>query len=126
MTNLELAQQAYANFAAGNIPAVLESYDDNISWRECAGMPMGNGGNPIHGKDAVLQQIFMPIPQHFENFGIKVDELIDFGNHVLMVGHYHGKSLATGKAINAATMHFITIHNGKVTRFVQVADTAML
>lgn len=39
MSNLAVVQKAYQDFGAGNIPAVLAAFDDNVKWMGLAAFP---------------------------------------------------------------------------------------
>ena len=44
VTNKEIIQGLYQNFASGDVPAVVATFDDNISWTEADGFPLALAG----------------------------------------------------------------------------------
>jgi uncharacterized protein len=126
MTNVELAKQAYANFATGNVPAVLALFDPAIEWHECNSFPFIEGDGIYIGPDAVLTKIFMPIPEHYDGFTINVTDIFGSGDKVAMQGFYEGVYKATGKKFKANAAHIWTFKNGKMTHFFQAVDTATI
>ena len=126
MTNVDLVKQAYSDFAAGNVEAVLALFDTEIEWNECKGMPYVKGDGFFTGPDAIVTNIFMNLPVSFDGFNIAVDEIFGADDKVVMVGHYQGVNRATGNPFKANAIHAWTVKNGKLTRFFQAADTVTL
>ena len=126
MDNVALLQEGYANFAKGNIEAVLAVWDPQIEWHECKGMPVVPAGarTPLVGHQAVLENIMTKLPEHFDGFGIEISEMFGSGDRVVMIGYYVGTLKATGNPFKAAVTHIWTLSNGKAKKLIQVADTA--
>lgn len=115
---MALVQRAYQAFGSGDMATVGELLAD-IEWNEAAGMPYGGR---YHGAAAVFANVLGPIAQDFEGFSAQPDEMLLAGDdRVLVLGHYRG----TGKAgaLEAPYAHLWTASDGKLTRFVQYADT---
>lgn len=55
-SNKEIIEQAYASFGAGDIPAALAAFADDIQWVEPDGLPYA--GTYV-GPQAVLEGVFM-------------------------------------------------------------------
>jgi ketosteroid isomerase-like protein len=126
MTNLELTQQAYSNFAAGNVPAVLAVFHPQIEWRSVTGMPYVQGDGIFVGAEAIVQNVFMNIPAHIDGFNIDVKEMFAADDKVVMVGFYEGTWKPTGKPFHANATHVWTFKDGLVTHFFQALDTAAI
>lgn len=126
MSNLELIQQGYKNFAEGNVEAVLANFDPKIEWHESTGFPYVKGDGISVGPEAVVQDVFAKIPAYFEGFNINIQELFESGDKVVMVGYYTGVWKPTGKEFKANAAHIWTIKDGKSTHMFQVADTATI
>ena len=126
MTNVELVKQGYANFASGNIEAVLATWDPEIEWHECKGMPFVDGDGVYIGGEAIVNQVFMKLPEYFDGFNIEISELFEAGDKVVMVGYYTGTNKATGTSFKANAIHVWTVKNGKGIRYVHAVDTASI
>ena len=126
MTNVEVVKTAYANFATGNVPGVLDLFDPAIEWRECKGMPFVKGDGIYNGPEAVVTNVFMNLPVYFDGFNIAVTEIFGTDDKVVMVGYYQGTNKATGHPFKANATHVWTIKNGKLTRFFQAVDTVAI
>jgi uncharacterized protein len=126
MTNVELIKQGYANFATGNVPAVLAVWDPAIEWRECQGVSFINGDGVFIGHDAIVNNVFMKIGEHIDGFNIAITDIFGEGDKVAMYGYYLGTNKATGKPFKANAAHIWTLKNGKVTHFFQAVDTVTM
>ena len=54
VTNKEIIQELYQNFASGDVPAVVARFDNNISWTEADGFPLA--GTYV-GPEAVVENV---------------------------------------------------------------------
>ena len=111
-------QQLYAAFADGDASRMEELLADT-HWVEAEGMPYGG---VYHGFGDVAANVFGPIMSDVQGFSAKPDEIIPAGeDRVLALGTYRG----TGSAgeVAAPFAHLWTVRGGRVTNFVQYADT---
>ena len=126
MTNVDLIKQGYANFATGNVEAVLANFHPQIEWNECKGMPFVKGDGRYVGIEAIVTNVFMNLPVYYDGFNIAVSEVFGADDRVVMVGHYEGTNKATGHSFKANATHVWTLKDGKMTRFFQAVDTATI
>ncbi len=126
MSNLEIMKEGYANFAKGNVEAVLASWDKDIVWEECTGMPMVEGEGKFVGVNDVLENVLAKIPGYIDDFNIEIREFVDGGDKIVMVGYYNGTYKPTGKKFHAQATHTWTIKDGKPVHFFQAVDTASI
>ncbi len=126
MTNVDLAKEAYSNFATGNVEAVLAVFDPAIEWNECKGMPFMKDDTILKGINAVVTNVFMNLPVYFDGFNIEVSQLFGSDDKVVMVVYYRGKNKATGNTFRANATHVWTAKNGKFTHLFQAVDTAAI
>ncbi len=124
MDNVSIIKALYQHFAQGNIPAVLEGWDENIKWMGSKGFPIYDGDGIVIGAMNVVQQVLATIPELYDGFNIDIQDLYGSGNKVVMEGFYTGTYKATGKPFKANAVHIWDLSNGKVTRFFQAVDTA--
>jgi uncharacterized protein len=122
MSNMDTVNKIYSAFAVGNIPAVLDLFDPAIEWVAAENSPLADH-SPYRGLNQVVEGVFTRIELEFPGLAIQVDELLDAGERVVMLGRYHGVRKATGKAFHAQVAHIWTIAAGKVTKFQQYLDT---
>jgi ketosteroid isomerase-like protein len=123
--NVNVVNHIYEAFGQGNIPAVLDSFDPTIEWVAAENSPAGDH-SPYHGVNQVRDGVFARIAAGFEGFKIRVDELFDARDKVVMLGYYDGMYKETGKRFHAQVAHIWTIAAGRAIKFQQYTDTYQL
>lgn len=123
--NIELANSIYKAFNQGDFAAVLDVLDPRIEWVAADSSPLADR-SPYHGLDEVRDGVFERIAAGFPGLTIRVDELLDAGDKVVMLGVYLGVFKPTGKRIQAQVAHIWTIAAGKAVKFQQYTDTYRL
>lgn len=126
MSHVQSAQDIYAAFGRGDIPAVLGMFHPAIEWREAEGNPYRPDGSAWVGPQAVLEQLFMRLGGDWDGFTVNVGTLHDAGEHVVMEGRYTGTHKASGKALDAQVCHVLRFRDGKLASFQQYVDTSQL
>ena len=120
VTNKEIIEQAYASFAAGDVPAALAAFADDIRWAEADGFPLG--GTYV-GPQAVLAGVFMRLGEIGDHFAVVPEQFVADGDTVVALGHLSWKHKDTGAPASVKTAHVWTFDGGKATSFVQHIDT---
>lgn len=123
MTNGEIIQRLYDDFAIGNVPGVLGAFDENISWTEAEGFMYGG---TYAGPNGVLENVFMKIATEWEGFTVVEESIVDGGDMVVALGKYSGKFLKTGRSVTVPFAHAWTLSGGKIVKFVQYTDTLVI
>ena len=123
MSNGEIIQGLYDDFAKGNVPGVLGAMDANISWTEAEGFMYG--GTYV-GPNAILGGVFMKLGAEWEGFSAVPHQIVDGGDTVVGLGTYSGKYLKTGKTVSVPFAHAWTLEGGKIVKFVQYTDTLVI
>ncbi len=126
MSNVDILKKGYQYFAEGNIEGVLSLFDPEIEWNECKGFPFIEDEGTYIGHQAVVENIFAPIPEYYDGFNINILDIFGSGDKVVMEGYYMGTWKATGKKFKANAAHIWTVIDGKATRFFQAVDTATI
>jgi ketosteroid isomerase-like protein len=122
-SNSEVVRSIYAAFGRGDIPAVIGALAPGVSWTDAEGFPYGG---TYSGPDAVLQNVFMKIGTEWETYSAVPEEFIADGNTIVALGLYSGVYKATGKKFTTPFAHVWTLQGGKVVRFRQHTDTAVV
>jgi len=115
---VEVVEDLYSAFANGDGAKLGELLADT-HWVEAPGMPYGG---VYRGFSQVAENVFGPIGRDVTEFSAVPDEIIPAGeDRVLSIGTYRG----TGSAgpLEAPFAHLWTVHDGRITHFVQFADT---
>ena len=123
MTNKEIIQELYQNFASGDVPAVTARFNDNITWTEADGFPLA--GTYI-GPQAVVENVFMRLSEFSSDWAVVVDRLVADGDTVIADGKYTWNHKESGEPCEARMAHVWTLEDGKAIAFLQHVDTAMV
>jgi uncharacterized protein len=123
--NTKIIQDCYAAFGRGDVQAILDRVDDNVSWNAWygAGKQVPFGGTR-HGKAAV-GDFFKQIAQHINFSTLEPRQFVATGDKVVALGHYSGKTSA-GKNYDSDFAMVFTLRNGKVTHFQEFNDSAAI
>jgi len=120
--NRQLIEQAYANFKAGNIPALLQSMSEDITWQlpEIENVPFAG---KRAGRGAVAE--FFSALANLQNArSFEPREFIAQGNRVVVLGHYVWQVKANGRTYEGDFAHVYTIRGGQIAAFHEYTDTA--
>ena len=121
-SNEQRVRSIYDAFARGDIPAVLGTFDSNIVWMEADSIDYADR-NPYRGPNAILEGVFMRLGQDWNNFRVKIDQVVDDGDTVVTLGRYNASNKSTGIPLDAQFVHVWSLRDGKVIRFQQYTDT---
>lgn len=122
-SNLEIVQNLYEAFASQDLDQILAIFDPQIEWIQSAGFP---GGGRYVGPEAVMSGVFGRLGQEWEGWGAEVGRWLDAGESIVALGAYHGTHKTTGRSMTAAFAHVLWLREGRVVRFEQYADTAIV
>jgi ketosteroid isomerase-like protein len=117
-------RNAYAAFAVGDIPSVLEVIDPQAEWIETDAEDLPGRGTHI-GPDAVAQHVFASVPQHWDEFQIVPEDYFSDGEAVVVRGRVKATAKSTGTSMDAPFVHVFTVRDGKIAKLTNHHDTAM-
>lgn len=120
MGNKAIVQKLYESFAAGDVPAVVAAFADDIAWTEADGFPLA--GTYV-GPQAVVENVFMRLSEFSDNWSVSIDRYIADGDTVVADGKYQWNHKQTGAACEVRMAHIWTFEGSKVKRFLQHVDT---
>jgi ketosteroid isomerase-like protein len=119
-SNVEIIRECYEAAGRGDGETMLALLAPDVRWTEMAGFPYAG---TYTGPGEVATKVLARIPEDWDDFRIDVDELLDAGDTVVMVGAYGGTSRATGKPMSPRVVHVWKLRGSKVTAFEQFVDT---
>jgi ketosteroid isomerase-like protein len=119
-TNKEIIENAYASFAAGDIPAALGAMADDIQWTEADGFPLA--GTYV-GPQAVLEEVFMRLGEVGDDFSVQPEQFVADGDTVVALGNYSWKHKSSAEPAVVKMVHVWTLNGGKAVAFQQHVDT---
>jgi uncharacterized protein len=102
----------YDAYARGEIDVGLSYLDPQIEFSQPAGEP---GAGTYHGHEGVVQA-FANWTGAWDDYRVEVEELIDFGEHVLARTRHHGRGKGSGVEAELQIFQLWTIGQGRVVR----------
>lgn len=123
--NVEFIRKVYRSLAQGESADVIAALDPNIEWFGAQNNP-NSVRIPLRGVNEVIENVFVPLASQWDGFVIRIDDLLDAGDKVVMLGNYLGTYKATAKSICAQVVHVWTLSSGKVVKWQQYVDTYQL
>src|SRR5262249_34676679 len=120
-TNKEIIEQAYASFAAGDIPAALAAFADDIHSAEPDSYPVAG---IFVGPQRVLKDVFMRLGEIGDHFSVGPEQYAADGDTVVSRGNLTWKHKGTGAPAWVKMVLVWTFRDGKATTFQQHTDTA--
>jgi ketosteroid isomerase-like protein len=122
MDNVTTVEKLYADFASGDMAAVLAAFDDHIEWRNAEGHPYLDAAPTTVGPQEVVDHVFARIPQDFDGFTVQLHRIVGLGDTVLAEGRYAGTGKATGLPLDAQVANVWDFVDGKVVRWQEYVD----
>ena len=121
MDNVTIARDLYDAFGRKDEARLRELLHPEVEWIQCAGFP---GGGHRHGIEEVLGKVFGALRSAWRNWRVEVDEYLDAGDAIVVLGRYAGTHGETGRSMEAVFAHVYDVEGGRITRFRQFTDTA--
>jgi uncharacterized protein len=112
--NKDVIQKGYAAFAAGDVEAVMNLFDDDIEWVQ-PGMSSVSG--TFHGKAEVMEHLGRLAEK---SLAVKVNELVAEGDTVIAITE------VTAGGETGEDADVFTVRNGKTVRARIHGDTALM
>ena len=121
MNSTEIVKSFYRILVSNGL-AALDLVDGAAQWTE---MFLGYAGTSI-GPEAIRLKLFEPLGRDWEEFAATPESFVTSGPIVVAFGTCAGTYKATGKSMTAPFVHRWEAMDGKVTRFRQYTDTALI
>lgn len=118
-SNVALCRLGYERFAAGDIPGLLEMFDDDLVWSTLPSVPFGG---IYHGPSGAAD-FFAKLPQYFAELAVIPETWIDAGDAVVVQGTHRGRTVA-GVPFEASYLHLWRFRDGKAIAFTEIMDSA--
>lgn len=120
MSNLQVVQELYRAFREKDFDAFLHICTPDLEWIQNEGFPRGT---TYRGAEAVVEGVFRANDERWEMFSFQIDQYLDAGDSVIVIGAYVGRHRQSQKSLRAVAAHVYDLVDGKVCRFRMFADT---
>lgn len=117
LSNLEIVQQVYKDFAVGNMQAVLSHFDKEVEW-----VRPGYPEIPFSGKFKGFEELgkmFSLVGQNIRIKSFLPKKFLSNNDTVAVIGEDKADVIATGKSYLSEWVYVYTLKNSKIV-FVQV------
>ena len=120
--NRQLVEKAYANFKAGDIPTLLQSMSEDITWQlpEIENVPFSG---KRQGRGAV-GEFFSTLASLQDARSFEEREFIAQGDKVVVLGHYVWQVKANERIFESDFAHVLTVRGGQIAAFQEYMDSA--
>lgn len=123
MSALATIDALYRAFREKDYEAFRKLCTEDLVWIQNPGFP---GGATHHGPQAVIDGVFEAFDDRWSEFRFAIDETLDAGDSVIVLGRYEGRHRETQRAFVASAAHVYDLRDGKVARFRQFTDTKVI
>ncbi len=125
MTNLQIVEQMYEGFAAGDMEAILKDVSDTIVWTHPGNPDQIPFAGKFEGK-AGVSRFFEIAFEQIDVLEQNIKSLIDGDDKVIVLGYEHMRVKNTGREYKSNWIHMYTLAEGKIVGFEEFIDTAEL
>ena len=122
MTNLQIVQDAYANFGSGDIAGLLSHLSADVKWR-VPEIENASFAGARRGQEAV-GEFFASLVAEEDITLFEPNEFISEGDKVVVLGKSAATVRATGRSYETDWVHIFTVNDGKITSFHEFFDNA--
>jgi hypothetical protein len=120
MTNFEVLQELYRCFREKDHDGFRGLCTEDLVWIQNPGFPKGTIRK---GADEVIDGIFKGLRLEWDDFSYNIEQMLDAGSSIVVIGEYLGVHSVSRKAMRASAAHVYDLRDGKISRFRMFADT---
>ncbi|MGC4100538.1 nuclear transport factor 2 family protein [Ferruginibacter sp.] len=121
-SNIEIAQEGFANFGSGNIAAIIDTCTENVNWASWY-HPQVPYSTTFKGKSGVAK-FFSTLAETVDYTAFEPKEFYATGNKVFAKVFHAATVKATGRSFAHDTLMEFTIENEKISAFFAYVDSA--
>lgn len=113
LDNVEVVRHIYGAWANEGSPVASGLLDPEIEWVNPPGAVEAGTRRGVDAFGAAAGAV----SDTFEGVGVKIDEMLDAGDRVVVLATLHGRGRGSGADIERRQGYIWTIRDGKATRF---------
>jgi ketosteroid isomerase-like protein len=119
----DVVRRQYLASARGDLEALRATLADDVEWTEMAGFPLADTYRTPGG---VIANVMESLARDWDDWVAHDDTYVVDGENVVVLARYTATNKATGRHINVRVAHHFIVRSGKIARFEQFVDTAMV
>jgi uncharacterized protein len=119
----DVVRRQYLASARGDLEALRATLADDVEWTEMAGFPLAGTYRTPAGVTANVMEV---LARDWDDWVAHDDTYLVDGENVVVLARYTATNKITGRHIDARVAHHFIVLSGKIVRFEQFVDTAMV
>ncbi|MFF8190512.1 nuclear transport factor 2 family protein [Streptomyces bobili] len=119
----DVVRRQYLASAAGDLEALRATLASDVEWTEMAGFPLAGTYRTPHG---VTANVMEKLGRDWDGWTAHDDTYVVDGEDVVVLARYSATNKATGKDIAVRVAHHFVVRGGRIVRFEQFVDTALV
>ena len=117
--NVEIVRRAYEAFNRHDFDAASEALDPDVEWHQITQFP---DRAVYRGREDMRNRFWnQQLVEQFGDVRIEVEEFVDAGDHVVMIGHVVGHGGASGLEFRLRVVNVLEMRDGKCIHAYDVA-----
>lgn len=118
-----VVRRQYLASAAADLTALRETLAPDVEWTEMAGFPLAG---TYRTPDGVTSNVMQKLAQDWNDWTAHDDTYVIDGENVVVLARYTATHKITAKSLNVRVAHHFTVRGGRIVRFEQFVDTALV
>jgi ketosteroid isomerase-like protein len=119
----DVVRRQYLASARGDLEALRATLADDVEWTEMAGFPLAGTYRTPGG---VTTNVMEPLARDWDDWAAHDDTYVVDDENVVVLARYTAANKATGSDINVRVAHHFVVRGGRIVRFEQFVDTAIV
>ncbi|MFJ9775204.1 nuclear transport factor 2 family protein [Kitasatospora sp. NPDC101157] len=119
----DVVRRQYLASARGDLAALRGTLAEDVEWTEMAGFPLAGTYRTPKG---VTANVMERLAAEWDHWTAHDDTYVVDGENVVVLARYTAVHKATGKPLSVRTAHHFTVRGGRIVRFEQFTDTALV
>ncbi|WP_420897023.1 nuclear transport factor 2 family protein [Kitasatospora aureofaciens] len=119
----DVVRRQYLASARGDLAALRSTLAEDVEWTEMAGFPLAGTYRTPKG---VIAHVMERLAAEWDHWTAHDDTYVVDGENVVVLGRYTAVHRNTGKPLSVRVAHHFTVRGGRIVRFEQFTDTALV
>ncbi|SHH63279.1 nuclear transport factor 2 family protein [Streptomyces sp. 3214.6] len=119
----DVVRRQYLASAAGDLEALRATLAPDVEWTEMAGFPLAG---TYRTPDGVTSHVMAKLAQDWDGWTAHDDSYVVDGENVVVLARYTAVNKVTGKRLAVRVAHHFVVRGGRIVRFEQFVDTALV
>ncbi|MGW2371850.1 MULTISPECIES: nuclear transport factor 2 family protein [Kitasatospora] len=119
----DVVRRQYLASARGDLAALRGTLAEDVEWTEMAGFPLAGTYRTPKG---VTANVMERLAAEWDSWTTHDDSYVVDGENVVVLARYTAVHKTTGKALAVRVAHHFVVRGGRIVRFEQFTDTALV